>query len=75
MGMSNADRIRSMTDEELAEVIAKERSKRIVVNEVCNACDFHEEYGCNAPFTYHCVGERYKEVVLRWLRSDAKNMA
>ena len=60
--MTNADRIRAMTDEELAEWIA--------VHMECETCMyFIRETGlCDYPMTYGC-----KDAMLDWLKQEADN--
>lgn len=61
--MTNADRIRAMNDEELAQAIYQGVSS--------DACDYCKEN--NAHCTGHtCQGKAAAEVILEWLQQPAK---
>lgn len=59
--MTNADRIRNMSDEEMA--------KRIASSPNFNCADYCDSFsdGC----AYRCTGAS-KKIVLKWLQSEAK---
>ena len=62
---TNADRIRSMSDEELAEFLIRQ-----------HACDNCEYFGggarCKAPNKFKCTNEYATAVVQKWLQSEVK---
>lgn len=62
---TNADIIRSMSDEELAEFLIKQ-----------HACDNCEYFGggsrCKAPNEFKCTNEYATAVVQKWLQSEVK---
>lgn len=63
--MTNADKIRSMSDEELAEFLIRQQ-----------ACDNCEYFGggsrCKAPNEFKCTNEYATAVVQKWLQSEVK---
>lgn len=61
--MTNADRIRAMSDEELAEEIYKGSS-----SDICDYCK-----GSNLPCNgVHCEGKTDAEIILEWLQQLAE---
>ncbi len=63
--MTNADRIRNMTNKELADFLAS--------NPVCENCQYHN--GLRCEFDNVCVKDFAAAMALEWLRSpvDGKN--
>ena len=61
--MTNADRIRSMNDEELAEVIRNGISS--------DACDFckHNNLHCDG---YPCKNKSEKNIIIEWLQQPVE---
>lgn len=61
--MTNADRIRAMTDEELAEVIRNGISS--------DACDFckHNNFHCDGSL---CKGKAEADIIVEWLQQQAE---
>lgn len=64
---TNADRIRSMTDEELAEFYTKFCA--------CAVCEYKDEERdtCGAPTGFLCTKTYAKTIILDWLKSPAES--
>ena len=64
--MSNADKIRSMTDEELANTFVQDIP--------CKICEYwsKEISSCNAPFGFLCTKGYAEALYLKWLQSEAE---
>ena len=62
---TNADRIRSMSDEELAEFLIRQHA--------CENCEyFGSGARCKAPNEFKCTNEYATAVVQKWLKSEVK---
>ena len=62
---TNADRIRSMSDEELAELLIRQHA--------CDKCDyFGGGARCKAPSGFVCTNGYAEALMLQWLKSEAK---
>lgn len=63
---TNADRIRSMTDEELAKTLTDDIP--------CKMCGYwsKEISSCNAPFSFLCTKGYAEALILQWLQSEAE---
>ena len=61
------NRIRSMTDEELAKTLAKEDIP-------CKVCGYWNENisSCNASFSFVCTKGYAEALYLQWLQSEAE---
>lgn len=63
--MTNAQKIRSMTDEELAEFLIRQHA--------CDCCDY---YGCGArckaPDGFVCTNGYASAIIQKWLQSEAE---
>lgn len=65
--MTNADRIRNMTDEEIADFIVLSPQFEF---EPCFYCINHEFAGqCKHS---HCIAEEREKAVLKWLKIESK---
>lgn len=64
--MTNADRIREMSDEELAQWINDGISA-----DPCDYCEFNNIYCDGSP----CRGKAYTETIIEWLRQPAEEDA
>lgn len=64
--ITNADRIRSMTDEELARALTEDTA--------CKMCEYwgKEIDSCNAPFSFVCTKGYAEALILKWLQSEAE---
>ena len=64
--MTNADRIRSMTDEELANTLVQDVP--------CKICEYWSEEisSCNAPFSFVCTKGYAEALYLKWLQFEAE---
>lgn len=64
--MTNGDRIRSMTDGELADFLMSYESK------ACAHCRYHDSIGCNfGEVDIVCTSDYVYEVFENWLSSEA----
>ena len=63
--MTNADAIRNMTDEELAEFIA--------TYDVCSNCKYNNIMGCE--FSHYCNDKFNTQNCLEWLQAEVKEGA
>lgn len=64
-GMNNANRIRNMSDEELAELLIRQHA--------CDKCDyFGGGARCKAPSGFVCTNGYAEALMLQWLKSEAK---
>lgn len=62
---SNADRIRAMSDEELAELLIRQHA--------CEHCEYHGNNAtCKAPSEFTCTNLYAEGITLRWLKSEVK---
>lgn len=62
---TNADRIREMSDEELAELLIRQHA--------CDKCDyFGGGARCKAPGGFVCTNGYAEALMLQWLKSEAK---
>ena len=61
---SNADRIRSMTDEELAEVI-----RNGISSDACDYCEHNNGHCDGSP----CRGEAEADIIIKWLQQPAED--
>ena len=61
--MTNGDRIRNMTDKELAVFLLTDESK------VCTHCEFNGEYGCSADEIV-CGTAHLEDTFKKWLSSE-----
>ncbi len=63
---TNADAIRSMTDEELARALTEDTA--------CKMCEYwgKEIDSCNAPFSFVCTKGYAEALILKWLQSEAE---
>ena len=66
---TNADRIRSMNDSELAEFIANKGSYI-----ACCQCDYfnHDEEKCESPYVFLCTKGYAEALILKWLQSEVE---
>ena len=66
---TNADRIRSMSDEELAEFMANKGGYI-----ACNQCDFfnHDEEKCESPSGWLCTKGYAEALIHDWLQSEVE---
>ena len=67
--MTQADRIRSMSDEELADFLADSE-----IFSPCNNCDFHfadARNDCKAPDGFLCTKGYAAALIQKWLQSEA----
>jgi hypothetical protein len=64
--MTNAQKIRSMTDEELAKTLTDDIP--------CKMCEYwsKEISSCNAPFSFVCTKGYAEALYLKWLQSEAE---
>lgn len=60
--MTNADRIRNMSDEELAEFIS--------TYDVCSNCKYNNIMGCE--FSHYCNDKFNTQNCLEWLQAEAE---
>lgn len=67
--LTNADRIRSMSDEELAEFMA-DKGGYIA----CCQCDYfnHDDEKCEKPSGWKCTKSYGEELIHSWLQSEAE---
>ena len=67
--MTQADHIRSMSDEELAEFMANKGGYI-----ACNQCDFfnHDEEKCESPSGWLCTKGYAEALIHKWLQSDVE---
>ena len=67
--MTNADKIRSMSDEELAEFMANKGGYI-----ACCQCDFfnHDEEKCESPSGWLCTKGYAEALILKWLQSEVE---
>lgn len=63
--MTNADRIRNMSDEELAEFI--------VMYEVCSRCDYSDKTNDRCTLENPCVYNLAIAMSLKWLQSEVED--
>ena len=65
--MTQADRIRSMSDEEMAEYLLKscENPMMEVNEEICDFCNIYEE-------DKRCNDDYCKNAILKWLHSEVE---
>lgn len=62
---TNADRIRAMSDEELAELLVRQHA--------CEHCEYHGRNAtCKAPSEFTCTNLYAEGITLRWLKSEVK---
>lgn len=66
---TNADRIRSMSDEELAEFMANKGGYI-----ACCQCDFfnHDEEKCESPSGWLCTKGYASALIQKWLQSEVE---
>ena len=66
---TNAERIRSMNDEELAEFMANKGGYI-----ACCQCDFfnHDEEKCESPSGWLCTKGYAEALILKWLQSEVE---
>ena len=68
---TNADRIRSFSDEELAEFLADSEKFS-----PCNNCDFHfvdaMNDDCKAPYDWICTKGYAAALIQKWLQSEVE---
>ena len=64
---TNADRIRSMSDDELADFLADEE-----IFNACNNCDFNRCNNCNAPIDFICTKGYATALIQEWLQSEVE---
>ena len=66
---TNAERIRSMNDEELAEFMANKGGYI-----ACCQCDFfnHDEEKCESPSVWLCTKGYAEALILKWLQSEVE---
>ena len=64
--MTNADKIRAMNDEELANTLVQDIP--------CKICEYwsKEISSCNAPFGFLCTKGYAEALYLKWLQSEAE---
>lgn len=68
--MNNADRIRSMSDDELAEFLADPE-----IFSPCKNCDFHLDTtndDCKAPYGWICTKGYAAALIKKWLQSEVE---
>ena len=67
--MTQADRIRAMSDEELAEFMANKGGYI-----ACNQCDFfnHDEEKCESPSGWLCTKGYAEALIHEWLQSEVE---
>ena len=65
--MTNADKIRSMSDEELAEFMANKGGYI-----ACCQCDFfnHDEEKCESPYGWLCTKGYASALIQKWLHLE-----
>lgn len=62
---TNADKIRNMTDEELAEFLIRQHA--------CDCCDFYGRGArCNAPDGFVCTNGYASAIIQKWLQEEAE---
>lgn len=68
--MTNADRIRSFSDEELAEFMANKGGYI-----ACSQCDFfnRDKEKCESPSGWLCTKGYAEALIHKWLQSDVEN--
>ena len=64
--MTQADRIRSMSDEELANILVQDIP--------CKICEYwsKEISSCNAPFEFMCTKGYAAALIQKWLQSEVE---
>ena len=67
IAITNADRIRSMSDEEFAEFWLKSCDNPIMIynEDICYLCDIYEG-------SVQCDGEYCKKAIVKWLQSEVE---
>lgn len=61
---TNADRIRSMNDYELAEFLIRQHA--------CDNCDYYNGARCKAPDGFKCTNEYAAAIIQKWLQEEAE---